>query len=53
MYNFIVNLLFEHLDKYQAYTSSVCEKVESDFFLEKEFANKTGILLQIKRLFHD
>ena len=28
MPNLIGNLLFEHLDKFQAYGSSVCEKVE-------------------------
>ena len=37
MPNFSGNLLFEHLDKFQAYSSSVCEKAESQFFLEKEF----------------
>ena len=37
MSNFIGNLLFEHLHKFQAYSSSVCEKVESQFLLEKEF----------------
>ena len=37
MPNLIGNLLFEHLDKFQAYSSSVCEKVEFQFFLEKEF----------------
>ena len=47
MSNLIANLLFEHLDKFQAYSSSVCEKVE------RTFANKMGILLQFKRLFHD
>ena len=37
MPNLIGNLLFEYLDKSQAYISSVYEKVESQFFLEKEF----------------
>ena len=37
MPNLIGNLLFEHLDIFQAHSSSVCEKVESQFFLEKEF----------------
>ena len=41
MPNLIGNLLFEHLDKFQAYSSSVCEKVESHFFFRKE-------ILQIK-----
>ena len=31
------NVLFEYFDKFQAYKSSVCEKVESQFFLEKKF----------------
>ena len=31
------NLLFEHFDKFQTYSSSVCENVKSQFFLEKEF----------------
>ena len=53
MPNLIANLLFEHLDKFQAYSSSVCKKVEFQFFLEKEFCNKMGIVLQFKRLFHD
>ena len=35
MPNLIDNLIFEHLDKFQAYSSSVCEKVESHFFLKK------------------
>ena len=52
MPNLIGNLLFEHLDKFQAYGSSVCEKVEFQF-LKRNFANKMGILLQFKRLFHD
>ena len=46
------NLLFEHLDKFQAYSFSACEKVEFQF-LKRNFANKMGILLQFKRLFHD
>ena len=37
MPNLIGNLLFEYFDRFQAYSSSVCEKVESQFFLEKEF----------------
>ena len=37
MPNLIGNLLFEHFDKFQAYSSSVCENVESKFFLENEF----------------
>ena len=37
MPNIIRNLLSEHLDKFQGYTSSVYEKVESQFFLDKEF----------------
>ena len=37
MPNLIGNLLFEHLDIFQAHSSSVYEKVESQFFLEKEF----------------
>ena len=37
MPNLIDNLLFEHFDKFQAYSSSVCEKVETKIFLEKEF----------------
>ena len=45
MLDLIGNLLFEHLDKFQAYatkfqaytSSSVCETVESQFFLGKEF----------------
>ena len=32
MPNLIGNLLFEHLDKFQAYSPSVCEKGESQFF---------------------
>ena len=52
MPNLIGNLLFEHLDKFQAYGSPVCEKVEFQF-LKRNFANKMGILLQFKRLFHD
>ena len=52
MPNLIGNLLFEHLDKFQAYSSSVCKKVEFQF-LKRNFANKMGILLQFKRLFHD
>ena len=52
MPNLIGNLLFEHLDKFQAYSSSACEKVEFQF-LKRNFANKMGILLQFKRLFHD
>ena len=51
MPNLIGNLLFEHLDKFQAYSSSVCKKVEFQF-LKRNFANKMGIL-QFKRLFHD
>ena len=39
MPNLIGNRLFEHLDKFQAYSSSVCKNVESQFFLEKEFWN--------------
>ena len=35
MPNFIGNLLFEHLSKFQAYSSSVCKKVESQFFFRK------------------
>ena len=42
MPNLIGNLLFEYLDKSQAYISSVCEKVESQFFLEKEFCKENG-----------
>ena len=52
MPNLIGNLLFEHLDKFQAYSSSVCEKGEFQFS-KRNFANKMGILLQFKRLFHD
>ena len=37
MPNLIGNLLFEHLDKFHAYSSSVCEQVETQFLLEKEF----------------
>ena len=37
MPNLIDNLLFEHFDKFQAYSPSVCENVESKFFLENEF----------------
>ena len=37
MPNLTGNLLFEHLDKFQAYSSSVSEKAESHFFLEKDF----------------
>ena len=36
MPNLIGNLLFEHLDKFQGYSSSVWKKAESLFFLEKE-----------------
>ena len=35
MPNLIGNLLFQHLNKFQTYSSSVCEKVESQFFLRK------------------
>ena len=31
MPNLIGNLLFEYFDKFQVYSSSVCEKVESQF----------------------
>ena len=37
MPNLISNLLFEYLDKFQAYSSSVWGKVEFQFCLEKEF----------------
>ena len=37
MSNLIGNPLFEHLGKLQAYSSSVCEKVEFQLFLEKKF----------------
>ena len=37
MPNLIGNLLFEYLDKFQAYGFPVCEKVEFQLFLEKEF----------------
>ena len=33
MPNLTGNLIFEHLDKFQAYTFSVSEKAESQFFL--------------------
>ena len=53
MPNLIGNLLFEHLDKFKAYSSLDRGKVESQFFFKKRnFANKMGILLQFKRLFH-
>ena len=52
MPNLIGNLLFEHLDKFQQQSSSVCEKVELQFS-KWNFANKMGILVQFKRLFHD
>ena len=52
MPNLIGNLLFEQLDKFQAYSSSVCEKVEFEF-LKRNFAKKIYILQQFKRLFHD
>ena len=44
------NLLFEHSDKFQAYNSSIYQKVESNI-LEKEFCIKMSIFLQFKRLF--
>ena len=37
MSNLVGNPLFEHLDKFQAYSSSVCEIVEFQLSLEKEF----------------
>ena len=52
MPNLIGNLLFEHLDKFQQQSSPVCEKVEFQFS-KWNFANKMGILVQFKRLFHD
>ena len=44
------NLLFDHSDKFQAYNSSVCQKVKSSI-LEKEFCIEMGIFPQFKRLF--
>ena len=41
MPNLISNLLFEHLDRFYVYSSSVCEQVEPHFFFRKE-------ILQIK-----
>ena len=35
MPNPIGDLLFEHLDKFQAYSSSACEQVEPQFFCRK------------------
>ena len=31
------NLLFEHFGNFQTYSTFVCKKVKSQFFLEKEF----------------
>ena len=36
------NLLFEHFGNFQTYSTFVCKKVKSQFFLEKEFRKKNG-----------
>ena len=60
MPNLTGNLLFEHLDKFQAYTTNFrhillqsTRELNPNSFQKINFANKTGILLQFKRLFHD
>ena len=57
MLNLIGNL-HEHLNKFQTYRHIALESARKlnplfFFFLKRNFANKMGILLHFKRLFHD
>ena len=47
------NLLLKHFGKFQASSSSIYEKVDSQFFLKTNFANNMRVFLQVKHYVHE